>query len=208
MEDEGLQTQPETNTNTEEKIEKKENISKTSSSNNANAGTIVALLMAIIIAIAGVVLGVTALMKANQALTALDKNGISASNEVADSEEDFIDEEDVTGSVDYITITYNNGKDYIDIFDGGMDYYTIDENDNVSNREVSKDTSQIFSEIRDKYLSNLTDEEVKENATWGIEFGDFQNDYAASGTGEAPEWFNNILNQLELDKYGYQSKNL
>lgn len=202
MEDEGLQTQPETDIKAEQKpTENTKNTIKESS--NSNAGIVIALLIAILLAVAGVVLGVTSLIKSNQALSQLNETSV-----VEDAGEDFLYEDDESGSSDYITILYNDGKDYVDIFDGGMDYYTISNNDQVINREVNKDTSQILADIKDNYVGNMTDEEVDENATWSIEVGTYDNDYIASGTGTPPEWFTNILNQLELDKYGYQSKNL
>lgn len=190
-----------------------EQTTQTNSNSNTLKSLVVIVFCLAIIAFIGAGFGIYGTIQANRALSYLEENGLtsedSLSDDLSDSEEPSFDKPTTASDIAYVSIVYNNGQDYIDITsdgtDGNIDYYTSTEDGEVIENPIDTDTTDLANYIFDNDLSYLGDNDYDETNTWSIEV-DTENGYSyVGGTGTAPDWFNDLLKKLDVDKNGYQS---
>ena len=105
-----------------------------------------------------------------------------------------------------------DGKDYIDIFrdeeDGDSnEYYTYTDDEQYVGDTEQVDVSGIFGYIMDKDVQYLGDGDYTGDETWGIEVSSTDGFSFVGGTDSAPDWFNDLLKELNADQKGYKSNN-
>lgn len=178
------------------------------------------LIIAMILAAVGTCFGIYATIQANRALSYVEGNVISDDEELSDdvASDDEQTEETTSGvpsskdAIESVYIVYNGGKDYIDITrdneDGsGIDYYTYDENDEYVGNFEEVDISPILQYIMDNDIQYLGNNEYNENDSWGVEIYTADNISYIGGNDPAPDWFNSLLQELNVDQKGYKSNN-
>lgn len=179
---------------------------------------IIVLIVCMILAVLGVGFGIYSTIQVNRINN--DYYGEESTGANLTEDDDDTDEaiEFVYGKpskaeeIEFITISYNDNKDFVDIYknedDQGIDYYTYNEDGETISDTVETDPTEIIKFIFDNSLENLGDYTEIDNEKWSVEV-DFDNKYSyASGDSDTPEWFNELLKKLDVDNKGYKSKNL
>lgn len=111
--------------------------------------------------------------------------------------------------IDFVSISYNDDQDYIDILkeDNSADYYAYDQDGEYIGNTTEIDTSDIFKYIFDQDLNYLSDSnEYEDDYTWSIEVSSSDGTSHAEGSGAEPEWFTDLLRKLDVDNKGFFSK--
>lgn len=187
-----------------------------------NKKTIYSLIfVAILLAVIGAGSGIYASIQANRALNYIDKAELIDETDYT-NEETVLDDDQAEetsfglpsskDSIEYISIFYNDGKDYIDAIrdeDEGdeIEYYAYNEEEGYIGDTEETDVSNIFQYVMDNVLQYLGDNESTDEDTWGIEVSSAEGDSFIGGTGTAPDWFNDLLKELNVDQKGYKSNN-
>jgi len=200
-----------------ENNQKPEYLKNTKTTENTMRAVIIVLIICVILSVLGVGLGIYGSIQANSALSQL--NG-----ELIEDEEDLDseDEEDEPYSfgkptnadeISYISISYNGKNDFIEISNGEEDdqyayYYAYDENGNEIGDEAEVDIKGIVQHVFDNDLQYLGENEPTDNETWSVEVDSTYGYSYISGESEAPEWFKTLLQKLDVDNKGYQSKTI
>ena len=181
------------------------------STNKNNDGTmravIVSLIICMIIAVLGAGFGIYGSIQANRALGIINPEsdeGTEAGDENSYGKPTSADE------IQYITVAYNDIKDYVDISkeEGTIDYYTYDSNDEYVGDPIETDVTEIINYVFDNDLQYLGEEGYLDETTWAVEVGSDQGYSYVSGESDPPEWFKALLKKLDVDKKGYKSKSL
>lgn len=101
-------------------------------------------------------------------------------------------------------ISYNDGKDYVFINDQSIKYGGYDEYGNNTYVKV-RDDEEFVREIKNYfYKENLQylDNDIRvTKAKWSLEISKPTGGCIISGIDETPEWFNRLLEVLEVDKF-------
>ena len=106
--------------------------------------------------------------------------------------------------IKYIDISYNGDRDYVFITDQKITYGGYDEYGNSIYKKFREDAEfiqKIKNYIYKKDLKYLTQFNTAYNANWSLEVSKTGAGCAISGTEEPPEWFNRLLDKLEVYKY-------
>ena len=105
-----------------------------------------------------------------------------------------------------VEISYNNGRDYISINDYGITYFAYDNNGNIIEEKTREDVelvNEINNYIFDNDLEYLNDYDEVDDKTWSLRIDSPGVHCLTSGQKDSPSWFNELLNKLEVEKYGY-----
>lgn len=194
---------------------------KECSCNCASGKTVYSLIfIALLIAIIGAGFGIYGTIQANRALSYINGDAETSSSEISSDDgviEQVDDEEDFglptnKEAIEYVAIVYNDGKDYIDIFrdeeDGdSIEYYTYTDDEQYVGDTEQVDVSGIFGYIMDKDVQYLGDGDYTGDEAWGIEVSSTDGFSFVGGTDSAPDWFNDLLKELNADQKGYKSNN-
>ncbi|MBR2766930.1 hypothetical protein IKD67_02515 [Candidatus Saccharibacteria bacterium] len=108
-----------------------------------------------------------------------------------------------------IDIVYNDGKDHVQVTDEFIYYYAYNDEGNLyegSSETIETDTSSIMKYVFENDLQYLNDENVPNGNKWSITVYAPGVSSADFGYGRQPEWFDEILELLNVDKYGYRYK--
>ena len=190
--------------NLERRVESAENTLKTS---------IVILIICAVFAIIATGLAIFGASQANRALQILEDNDLTALEQ--EDEEEIDDElsDDETyakpssaDSIDSISIVYNNGKDYADIFNDSIEYYAYDLNDEYQGDVVDVDGIGFFKYVFNNDLDKLGVTAVNEEDAWSIAVYSNEGTSYVGGKDTAPDWFKDLLNKIDVDTNGYYSK--
>lgn len=187
------------------------------------------LVICAIFAVLGTGLGIYGTVQSERALKILSDNELTADTESEDNEETNISdlvsddegEDDNDDSIfekpasvddiESIEIAYNDNKDFISVSNSGtVEYYTYDENEEYIGNTVRSDAKGLIKHVFENDLDKLGEEEEPDNveSAWSI-YVYTENGYSSAfGTGEAPDWFNQLLDKLDAKNMGYQSRSL
>ena len=180
---------------------------------------LVALVVIGILATLGASFGIYATIQINNILSPYSRTAVSESLlKDADSESDVTTTESSYGvptnkdSIEYISIVYNNGKDFVDIIndaneENGLEYYTFDDNDEYIGDVENINVDEYLQYFMDNDVQYLGDDEYTGDEYWGVEVTSDEGVAFVGGTSDAPEWFNNLLKKLNVDQKGYKYKN-
>lgn len=173
--------------------------------NQREKNILILVYVSIALSIIGIGLGIFGVIRANQALSSIEEGYISDENEEAEAEDALYFIDDYTfgkptsaSSIKAIYIDYDNGNKYYDIYDDDTAESGSYENDE-ENSETTIESSQIFQTVFDNYLSYLGNNSSSGEETWSIGISSEEGDSYIGGTGAAPEWFNQLLSDLEID---------
>lgn len=173
---------------------------------------VVIVFVCMILGIAGTGFGIYGTIQANRALSYLEGAGPVESGGQTISEGDDVEIEyglpDSASEIDAVYITYNGGNDYIDIYDGILDYYTYDEEGEYVGEDMDANSEELYQYVFDNYLEYLGDSSPEGEETWAFEVSSGNKVGYVGGNGEEPEWFSTLLKKLNADEKGYKSKNL
>ena len=177
--------------------------------NQHEKNILILVYVSIALSIIGIGLGIFGVVRANQALSSIEEEYM------LDEDEDEDEDAEVEDTF-YFIDDYTFGKPtnassietvYID-YDDGNRYYTVN-NDNTAEsgsyeddeeeEKIMVESSQIFQTIFDNYLNYLGDNTSSGEETWSIGISSKDGDSYIGGTGTAPEWFNQLLSDLEID---------
>ena len=173
--------------------------------------TMVTVFCLAIVALFGAGFGIYGTIQANRALSYLEEEELATNNEdttsdsVDDSEESSFVIPTEADDIVYISVTYNDGQDYIDIANDGTDS-SISYYDDSTENTTTTDVTEIVQYVFDNNLDYLGDNEYNEEDTWSLDVETEDGYSYVGGTGSAPEWFNDLLKKLDADKNGYQSQ--
>ncbi|MBR2725366.1 hypothetical protein IKE97_01820 [Candidatus Saccharibacteria bacterium] len=193
-----------------ENNQKPEPVNNTKKPENTMRVVIIVLIICAILSVLGVGLGIYGSIQANNAISQLGEYF----DEPTETNE-FIDEPEYgkpssIEDINYIGITYNDNKDYIDIVkdeEGSyIEYYAYDSNDEFVGDSVETDVNDIFKYIFDNDLGNFGEDNSLDTISWEIEISSSNGSCYASGSSNPPEWFNTILEKLDAQNKGYKSK--
>lgn len=184
---------------------------------------LIGMIILAVLTICGIGISVWVMMDGNAKMAQVSNDVNELKQQVADlkekSEEYEEDEEPTTYGrpnsaveIDSISISYNGYRDFIDIVEDGIDYYSFNDDGSkvirASEKGLDTDTSEIMKNIFDNYLEYLTEFEDVNNYDWSIEVYSSNKACMISGTDEYPEWFGELLTQLNVSEYGnYSIKN-
>lgn len=108
-----------------------------------------------------------------------------------------------------IDIVYNNGKDYIFISNKKeLTYFTFDKEGKMVYKTYEIDTSDIIKYIYENDIDYLKEDKHIDNEKWSLEVSSPGSSCIISKKTNQPEWFDELLEKLEVDKKGYLSKTL
>lgn len=178
--------------------------------NQHEKNILILVYVSIALSIIGIGLGIFGVVRANQALSSIEEEYMLDEDEDEDEDEDAEAEDTFYFIDDYTFGKPTNASSietvYID-YDGDK-YYTIN-NDNTAESgsyeddeeevKIMVESSQIFQTIFDNYLNYLGDNSSSGEETWSIGVSSKDGDSYIGGTGTAPEWFNQLLSDLEID---------
>lgn len=178
--------------------------------------TLVIVFCLAIIALIGAGFGIYGTIQANRALHYLESDDSSLDIKSDDLDEEALDDETsftkptTADDITYASLVYNNGQDYIDIINDGadsnIDYYTVTDDDETIENSVTTGVTDILNYIYENDLNYLGENDYNEDDIWSLEV-DTEDGYSyVGGTSTAPDWFNELLKKLDIDKNGYQSK--
>ncbi len=180
-----------------------------STNNNENAmrAVIVSLIICMILAVLGTGFGIYGSIQANRALGIIEQK---SDEDDESSDENSYGKPTNADEIQYITIAYNDIKDYVDISreEGTIDYYTYNADEEYVGDPIETNVTDIINYIFDNDLQYLGDNDYLDNTTWAIEITSDQGYSYVSGESDPPEWFNALLKKLDVDKKGYKSKSL
>ncbi|MBR3236066.1 hypothetical protein IKF92_00055 [Candidatus Saccharibacteria bacterium] len=193
--------------------QKPENLSAKSLVSTVHTITIV-LIVCMILAVAGVGLGIYSTIQVNNTISQFSDEEAGS----FEAEDEFVDEPEFSkpatvNDIDYVAITYNNGKDYVNIVkdeDEGdyIDYYALDTEGDYHGEDIETDVSPLFNYIFENDLEHCGKESFDLDVAWGIEISSTDGSCYASGNTEQPDWFNAILKKIDADNKGYKSKTI
>ena len=175
---------------------------------------IVVLIISTILAVLGTGLGIYSTITANQLLSKYNEDN----SEGMELESEFVDEPEYSkpeniDDINYIGITYNNGKDFIDIVrdeEGNyIEYYTFDNNDEyVGEIAENANIDDIFGYVFEKDLDKFGEESFLGDVSWGVEISSTDGSCYVSGNSDQPDWLNALLKKLDADSKGYKHNTL
>lgn len=187
----------------------------------ASKGMIAALVCAAILAVGGIGFGVWAMIDGNTKEARLNEEISRLRRRLEDLEGNGGDEdgEVVTGnwygkpgSVDdlkYIAISYNGGRDHVNVTEERVDYFTYDDEGNLvgaSLNEMKTDTSEIRKYVFDNVLDYLTEYTTSGEHDWSVTVDGPGTTCMLFGEGEHPKWLEDLLARLNVSEYGNYSK--
>ena len=176
-----------------------------------------AVIVLAILAIGGIGFGIWAMVDGNTQKAQLNAQ-IDALNaritELGGDEEPvstgyFYGKPESAEEIESIFISYNEGKDNIDILDGEIRYYAFDEEGNTTDensRVLETDTSGIKQYVFENDLEYLESYYSEEDFNWSIVVNGAGMGCTKYGNGEYPDWFKALLDELKVDEYGYLYK--
>lgn len=207
----------------EENSETKKEGEKNPNKNSLKIICIVLISAFAVLTIISIILSICSLVKANDTEKrfnnfADDFVGVSDDNEETDepNEVDYeIDDDEMAYGlpkdvdfIDLIEIAYNNYNDFITIYpDDSVRYSTYDNHQGEISETIPTDTGKILRDFFDNDLKYLGDNRESINDDWSVEVWtvDFERSYVG-GAGEEPEWLKKILDDVNVDVYGYKSR--
>lgn len=175
--------------------------------------------VSILLSIVGVVLGIYGIVKINNLTTRFDdyvgsiygiENNSEEGNAIDEYYDDSVEEYGLPNNVEsigYINIAYNNYEDFITIADGSVLYEAYDKHSNSISEDIPMSTKKIFQYFFDNDLQYLGDNDEQPDDDWSVKVYTTDNKYSyVSGVGEEPEWLKKLLNDVNVDTYGYKSR--
>lgn len=175
-------------------------------------GVIIVLIVATLLAVTGFGFGIYSTIQVNRTTKYLEESlGADLSDvDEADTIEETYGKPSSAEDIESVYITYNNGMDYINIYNSDeIEYFTYDDNDEYVGETTETSTADIIKYIFDNDLEYLGDNEYTGDEIWSVEIATTEDTYSfVGGTGETPEWLNELLNKLDANSKGYQSKKL
>ena len=111
--------------------------------------------------------------------------------------------------IDSIFISYNGGKDFVDILEGEVRYYAFDEEGNTTDETsnvLEVDTTGLKQYVFNNDLEYLGSYYPEEEYEWLVVVNGVGMSSTAYGVGEYPEWFAALLKELKVDEHGYLHK--
>lgn len=168
----------------------------------------IATVICAVVATIGVGFGVYGTIQANRAIAILEEYENSEDDLYSDLEATYEKPQSVDDIVT-VWISYNGSEDYISIENGEMYYYAFDDEGEEISEDLEIDTKEIMQYIFDNdlgYISDTEPDDFEDDVDWSLEI-DTEDAYSFIGDkGEAPEWFNKLLEKLDVNTHGYKSK--
>jgi hypothetical protein len=109
----------------------------------------------------------------------------------------------------YIAISYNGGRDHVNVTEERVDYFTYDDEGNLvgaSLNEMKTDTSEIRKYVFDNVLDYLTEYTTSGEHDWSVTVDGPGTTCMLFGEGEHPKWLEDLLARLNVSEYGNYSK--